>query len=193
MATFLVLESTTTTGKKIRKAITDVNPNVSNANLKTFGQMANALTTNVYGSSARVGKDELQPASALKTYFKLSYLRLGSSTWKGMPDDSLLEFSFSQLLGSSYVDDKGFGGLLLRLATAEDEYVSPPDWRPELISSPNDTPVLFDVSVSDRNFDRLFFGIPSNEAKFLGDYVFRIPERDGYAPLEFTIRITADE
>ena len=80
MAQSLIIESTSTTGKKIRKAITDVNPNVSNANLKTFGQMANALTTNTYGSSARVDKDELKPASALKTYSAIKYQKPAQSS-----------------------------------------------------------------------------------------------------------------
>ena len=193
MAQSLIIESTAANGKKVRKAITDVNPNVSNANLKTFGQMANALTTNVYGSSARVGKDELQPASALKSYYILSYMRPGTSTWKGLNADSALVLTFSQLFGSSLVTDKVLGCITLRLATEESQYASPADWRPELISSPNNTPVVFDVNVSDRSYDRLFFGIPSNDPKFLGDYVFRIPEQNGFEPYEFTITITADE
>ena len=36
------------TGKKLQKTITDVNPNATSAQLKTFVQKINALTTNSY-------------------------------------------------------------------------------------------------------------------------------------------------
>ena len=52
----LIINSTSQTGKKLQKSITNVNPNVSNEDAGTFAQMANALTTNVYQSAGIVKK-----------------------------------------------------------------------------------------------------------------------------------------
>lgn len=54
--TSLILEATDTSGKKIQKTFTDVNPEASSADLKTFAQMCNGLTSNTYVRTDRINK-----------------------------------------------------------------------------------------------------------------------------------------
>ena len=54
--TSLILETTDTSGKKIQKTFTDVNPEASSADLVTFAQMCNGLTSNTYVRTDRVNK-----------------------------------------------------------------------------------------------------------------------------------------
>lgn len=46
----------TNSGKKVTKAITNINPEKDNSILKTFAQKVNALTTNSYVDATRVNK-----------------------------------------------------------------------------------------------------------------------------------------
>lgn len=55
MDTSLIISSTNS-GKKLQKAITNINPDKDNAVLKTFAQKVNALTTNNYVDATRVNK-----------------------------------------------------------------------------------------------------------------------------------------
>lgn len=55
MDTSLIISSTNA-GKKLQKAITNINPEKDNAVLKTFAQKVNALTTNTYLDATRVNK-----------------------------------------------------------------------------------------------------------------------------------------
>ena len=54
--TSLIIESTNTSGKKIQKTFTDVNPEATSAELKTFAQMCNGLTSNTYVRTDRIDK-----------------------------------------------------------------------------------------------------------------------------------------
>ena len=100
--------------------------------------------------------------------------------------------TFSDLFGDS--TKPNYGCLLIKIKTEDsNSFLLSTEWIVEVVSTPADVPVLLDGSVNNQPSEKIIFGIPSNEAKFLGDYVFRIPERDGYAPVEFTVRITADE
>lgn len=56
MDTSLIINATTTAGKKAAKAISNINPEKDNSILKTFAQKVNALTTNTYVDATRVNK-----------------------------------------------------------------------------------------------------------------------------------------
>ena len=56
MDTSLIINSTTTAGKKAAKAISNINPEKDNTILKTFAQKFNALSTNIYADATRVNK-----------------------------------------------------------------------------------------------------------------------------------------
>ena len=55
MDTSLIINATNS-GKKVTKAITNINPDKDNTILKTFAQKVNALTTNTYVDATRVNK-----------------------------------------------------------------------------------------------------------------------------------------
>ena len=65
MDTSLIINATNS-GKKIQKAITNINPEKDNATLKTFAQKVNALTTNEYIDATRVNKMSVNESSAGK-------------------------------------------------------------------------------------------------------------------------------
>ena len=52
----IIINSTDTSGKAMQKTLTDINPDASNEQLSTFGQMLNNFTTNNYGKTERVIK-----------------------------------------------------------------------------------------------------------------------------------------
>lgn len=67
MDTSLIINATNS-GKKLQKAITNINPDKSNSVLKEFAQKVNALTTNNYVDATRVNKmsvEETAPSGAL--------------------------------------------------------------------------------------------------------------------------------
>lgn len=62
----LILTSTAAgTGKKLQKTITDVNPEATSAQLKTFAQKINALTTNSYVQTDCIDKCNVDTETAL--------------------------------------------------------------------------------------------------------------------------------
>ena len=68
MATAINIAQTSTAGKKLNKAIADINPNVSNGVLNTFASRLNALTTNDFGGVTKVTKEEIESV----TYYDLT-------------------------------------------------------------------------------------------------------------------------
>lgn len=58
MDTSLII-SATNSGKKVTKAITNINPEKDNAVLKTFAQKVNDLTTNTYVDATRINKQSV--------------------------------------------------------------------------------------------------------------------------------------
>ena len=63
----VIFESTDTTGKKLQKTLTDINPDVDSVALRTFTQSLNSLTTNTYVGTSRVDKTDLANAVAKTT------------------------------------------------------------------------------------------------------------------------------
>ena len=55
------------TGSPQQMTITDINPNATNANLKTFAQMTAALSKDTYVKAARVDKEELDNSKSAFT------------------------------------------------------------------------------------------------------------------------------
>ena len=63
MDTSLIINATNS-GKKVTKAITNINPEKDNSTLKTFAQMVNGLTTNTYVDATRINKQSVNEADA---------------------------------------------------------------------------------------------------------------------------------
>ena len=61
MDTSLIINATNS-GKKVTKAITNINPAKDNSILKTFAQKINALTTNNYVAATRINKQSVEEA-----------------------------------------------------------------------------------------------------------------------------------
>lgn len=60
MATTAInIAATSPSGKKLSKAIADINPSASNSALQTFSTMLNGLTTNTIGTVTKITKEEL--------------------------------------------------------------------------------------------------------------------------------------
>lgn len=57
--TSIEIKATDQEDKAVKTTVTYVNGSVSNATLKQFAQMLNALTTNVYDGTARITKEEI--------------------------------------------------------------------------------------------------------------------------------------
>lgn len=56
MTTSVILAVTDTTGKKLQKTLTNINPRATSTQLKTFTQVFNGLTTNTYIETNRIDK-----------------------------------------------------------------------------------------------------------------------------------------
>ena len=57
--TSLEIRATDLEDKTVKTAVTYVNGSASNATLKQFAQMLNALTTNVYDGTTKITKEEI--------------------------------------------------------------------------------------------------------------------------------------
>lgn len=53
------ITATDTTGKKLSTNISDINPEATNQNIKTFAQMLNSLTTNNYVETTKITKETI--------------------------------------------------------------------------------------------------------------------------------------
>lgn len=60
----LIINSTSTGGKKLQKSMTFINPNVANSIVGAFATMANALTTNTYNGATIVKKMDVSEADS---------------------------------------------------------------------------------------------------------------------------------
>lgn len=69
METSLVIKSKDTAQKEVTKSLTNINPNVSNANLKTAAQMFTSISSGTYYDATRVNKigvDEEYPGAKIE-------------------------------------------------------------------------------------------------------------------------------
>lgn len=59
VSTSIEIKATDQEDNTVKTTVTYINGSVSNATLKQFAQMLNALTTNVYDSTTRIAKEEI--------------------------------------------------------------------------------------------------------------------------------------
>ena len=62
MDTSIIINATTTDGKKVAKSITNINPAKTNAILNEFATRVNNLSTNTYAGGTRINKNALTEA-----------------------------------------------------------------------------------------------------------------------------------
>ena len=69
------------TGRKLQKTLTDINPEATSAQIKTFATALNNLTTNVYGETNRIHKLNIDTEEAIPgnipITFNLEYVESG--------------------------------------------------------------------------------------------------------------------
>ena len=66
METSLVIKSKDTNQKEVTKSLTNINPNVSNANLKTAAQMFTSISSGTYYSATRIDKIDVDEPDAAR-------------------------------------------------------------------------------------------------------------------------------
>ena len=69
-STSVIMNLTTTTGKKSSKSITDVNPNASDGDIKNFVNGLNSITTDTIDTITKVSKSEIENV----TYYDLTVI-----------------------------------------------------------------------------------------------------------------------
>lgn len=187
MATAINYTSTAQSGKKLNKTITAINPDAVNAHLKTFAQMLNGLTTNIYGSTSRIDKDELVAASSLTAPTVIIHKPngdtvSGSITWDTW--DPMGETNSAQDLAFA-VSSPG----KLRCVTIPEHSSVAID----PLSAENAAEwYSFDTANLDGySFYTVTLNCPANTAKCLGNFVFTIAETDGFAQGNLTISVVA--
>lgn len=191
MAQSLIIEQTDTNGKKVRKAVTDINPSATNAKVKTFGEMLTGLSTNSYNSSARVDKSELKPAE-LKQYTALRY-NIGGNTVNNQStaigSDHVINVTLAQLSDYSNVFPNGITFALWDNDTGK----TIPTEKIKVISTPPKATAIRGHNIDQPVYAKtLQFGIPANAPECLGEFKVHISENDGYAAFEFTVNVTAE-
>ena len=179
MATAINYTSTSQTGKKLNKTVTNVNPNNTSTQLKTFAQMLNSLTTNHYGATTRIDKDELVAASSLTapTFVTRTY-------------DEVIS---GNIVWSNNSSNRDFG--LATNSPGKIYLISAPEYGSvcvEAIPTAEDAAEWYQLTEADGSyFYTVQIGCPKNEAKCLGDFVFGIKAAEGFAPATFTITVSA--
>ena len=88
MDTSLIINATNS-GKKVTKAITNINPDKDNTILKTFAQKVNALTTNTYVDATRV--DKMSVNESVGNLNPNLRVEGGKITWDGNGSCSMVE------------------------------------------------------------------------------------------------------
>ena len=185
--TSIILESTSATGKKLRKAITDVNSEATNAQLKSFAQQLNALSTNTYGSTARVTKDACKAASELTALNITELFSLYSQSKTVVTNNGTVSVDNEYLTGSN-------------------EYpaiccVIPNDYTgiPVITKIPTGAACRVDSAkmnaINGLELRAVFHFVlpPVAGDDLLGEVIIHFPETDTYAPFDFKFTIVAAE
>lgn len=187
MATAINYTSTAQSGKKLNKTVSDINPNATSTQLKTFAQMLNGLTTNTYGSTSRIDKDELVAASSLTAPTVIIHKANGDTvsgpiTWDAWdPTAEIasardLAFAVSSPGKLRCVTMPELSSVLIEQITAD----KAAEWY------------SFDTANLDGySFYTVSLNCPANTAKCLGNFVFTIAETDGFAQGNLTISVVA--
>ena len=138
----VILTSTNTSGQTLQKTLTDINPDASNAQLKTFAQMLNNMTDNTYGKTDRVikyncdtesGGSKLTPNLSLSTT-SASIANLTTSANGSVPytittdSDGALSVGFEDVADAAvvtitYANGNHYLGVFKRTTAASDSIV----------------------------------------------------------------------
>ena len=174
MKTSILIDTTTASGKKGRKTITDVNPNATNANIKSFAQQLVALTTDTYGSTNKVTTNALQPEDTSTLQDMTVTVAGGSDTIV----DGVVTYAYN---------DTDFTEAL-RQITVPSDY----NGTPILVGKPANAGLsLTKESAQDGIWYWALFYIPDTTSDGIGDFIVRFPADTKYKAKTLTFRVTA--
>ena len=181
----LIINSVDGNGNKNQQSFTDVNPNASNADLKTFADMIVGVTQDTLVSAAAVEKTELKTKQ--NPNFRLidssfSY----SDVLAGMADGEDPVVGYFMFDGDAVPYVKSNRSALAPLIYHCD--VVNDGWRFLLLTHP----VINESFDSNGVSEEMFFDkAKTDPIKKTGTITFALPETDTYAAAEVTVTITA--
>lgn len=186
--TSLIIESTDQSGKKLSRSVTDIKPDATNEQLRTFAQRFNALSTNTFEDAIRVQRRSVgteKPAPTFQLYDgpPASGQVLNSVPWStvaaGMANGI---FSLNSSAIPYVKKNTTFAGAALyNLINPENpEYNG---W------SVNLTPIGDDATL-DQLVGKVFCDNGVTPLGKAGTIVFAVDETDDYAAAEFTLTVT---
>lgn len=178
MATAINYTSTSQTGKKLNKTVTNVNPNNTSTQLKTFAQMLNSLTTNHYGATTRIDKDELVAASSLTA----PTILLSHSNKTPVTNPIIWTERDAEALDFGLATDSP--GKVYLISAPEYSSANP-------IVYPEAAEYFETPPPENYHFWDILLGVPAKDAKCLGEFVFGIKAAEGFAPATFTVTVSA--
>lgn len=190
----IILNSTDYRGNKNQKTITDINPAATGAVLKAFAQQLNALTTNEYKSTTRVGREPLVSANSLiatTVSWPTSTRNDPAGGTIDANDSSKLTIPFSAIAETNGQEAMA-NTRVLRL-TADVEMPTP-----QVKSTPTYGSARVIASNTANEFYVVYYlpaaayTVPDCKAGCLGEYVFYIPQSGDYAAVTATLTITDD-
>lgn len=173
MKTSILIDTTTAAGKKGRKTITDVNPNATNANIKSFAQQLVALTTDTYGSTNKVTTNALQPEDTST----LQDMTVTVKTNDGNTDtivDGVVTYAYNDTDFTEY----------LKVITVPSDY----NGTPILVGKPANAGLS--LTKDNKDYYALFY-IPDTTSDGIGDFIVRFPADTKYKATTLTFRVTA--
>lgn len=184
--TSIIIDSTSSGGKKIRKAITDINPDATNEQLKSFAQQFNALSTNTYGATSRVKKTACLASNEHATLDNKLYPNQSTNT----PDSVMGSSGSSAPWNYRAFDHEYSYSLFFKLPldyTGTPEVTTVPDGSAVSVVLDTQNPLSYAQKWCFRP------AIPSGKPECLGEIVVTFPEDDVYAATEYRCTIVAAE
>ena len=192
--TSLAINTTDGNGKKIQKALTDINPNAETTALRTFAQGLNDLTTNDYVGSVRVTKTNLDedggdtPAST-KTA-RTGYILTGSEPHATVT----APINVNSLGAYDYNADNQLYGFNFTGDNAPIHVITGPEFKAQeiMLTAPSSPPESLQPSLCEHPFTIALFNA---EETISGSYTatLRVDETETYQALDIVITITGGE
>ena len=182
--TSIIIDSTSSGGTKIRKAITDINPDATNEQLKSFAQQFNALSTNTYGATSRVKKTACLTAAEMKQLDVTLYTHSKSSgalSHMWIASGSSVPINSKQM--NPGTNENYRNGFSLPM-----DYTG----TPTVVTVPEGDAV--DLQKSNKNTENFWpfvIAAPSDNENCLGEIVVSFPEDENYAAAEFRCTVVA--
>lgn len=188
METSLSMKTTDTTGKKNTTTLSYVNPNASNALLKTYAEKLADLTNDTYNSATKIEKTNLdeEPAKTARTGYILTGSEPHATVTAPINVNSLGAYDYDnthQLYGFNFTGDN-----------APIHVITGPEFKAQeiMLTAPSSPPESLQPSLCEHPFTIALFNA---EETISGSYTatLRVDESASYQALDIVITITGGE